>query len=86
MGLSTAALLFTALAAGYGAYEASQQKAPKTPEMPEEDKAADEAAIEAQEMQRKRAKAAFGRQDTILTGGLGLSSAAPTVQKTLLGL
>lgn len=35
--------------------------------------------------QRKAARAAAGRQSTILTGGLGDYSMAPTKQRTLLG-
>lgn len=35
---------------------------------------------------RKRAQSGYSRADTILTGAQGLTTAAPTARKTLLGL
>ena len=44
-----------------------------------------EVAGEAQKAQKKKAVAASGRRDTILTSPLGLTGEAPGGQKTLLG-
>ncbi len=46
---------------------------------------ADSAAKAAGDDERRRARAASGRSDTNLTGGLGLSDKAQTGGKTLLG-
>ena len=55
-----------------------------TPSSPTSAAATQEAAVAA-DNQRKAAAAAAGRQSTILTGGLGDYSLAPTKQRTLLG-
>lgn len=63
---------------------------PKTPAMPtpvipESPKPLDPELRKAREDERRRARAAFGRERTILTGGLGLEQGAPVAKKTLLG-
>jgi hypothetical protein len=59
--------------------------APPAPPAPPTSQAATEEAAVAADNQRKAAAAAAGRQSTILTGGLGDYSLAPTKQRTLLG-
>ena len=44
------------------------------------------ASQQAGQAARKKALAAFGRSDTILTGPRGITDVAPTQRKTLLGL
>lgn len=46
---------------------------------------ADTSAATAGDLERRRRKAASGRNDTILTGGMGDTSAAATGGKKLLG-
>ena len=63
-------------------------KAPKpqpVPVTPESDPAASAAADEAARKQRRAAALASGRASTILTGGQGVTSAAPVAQHTLTG-
>ncbi len=48
-------------------------------------KAEDEAQRQAREAQRRRALAASGRSDTILTGPLGVPGSAPGARRTILG-
>ena len=45
----------------------------------------DAAALAAAEKERKRNRLATGRGSTMLTGGIGLTSAAPVQQTKLLG-
>lgn len=46
---------------------------------------ADETVKKAGDEERKRRKAAYGRSDTILTGGTGVAGLAQTTGKQLLG-
>lgn len=57
---------------------------PPAPAPPTDYQAQEDAKLAA-DNQRKMAIAAKGRQSTILTGGLGDYSSAPTTQRTLLG-
>lgn len=86
----TTALVVTAIASvATSAYSASKQpKPPKTPKGPvdpttNEGPAVDQGALD---RQRKRRQAgAMGRQDTLLTGPLGLTGEPASASKTLLG-
>lgn len=65
-------------------------KTPTIPPMPRmptppTDKAAEEEAKKAAELQRQQILKAKGISSTILTGGLGDTSAAPIKMRTLLG-
>jgi len=59
---------------------------PKRPDAPDAaPKSIDPAAQAARERERDKARAAAGRESTILTGGGGLKTTASTAPKTLLG-
>ena len=64
-------------------------KPPSAPDMPSSPDAAptsqDPAALAAREDEKRRRLAASGQSSTVLTGSLGLSGAAPTAKKTVLG-
>lgn len=69
---------------------ASQPKIPETPPTPPPAPTAttiyeDQSTAQARDAERQRAAQATGRQSTLLTGGSGLSTPAPTERKTLLG-
>lgn len=59
--------------------------APPPPAPVVRDYGAEAAAEAAAEKQRKAAAVAVGRQSTVLTGGMGDTSTAPTTKRTLLG-
>ncbi len=61
---------------------------PPIPEVPKADEQAArdrEAAGQARERQRRSAAAAYGRNDTILTGPLGLTDEPASKRRTILG-
>jgi hypothetical protein len=64
-------------------------KPPSAPEMPSAPDSAptaqDPAALAARDDEKRRRLAASGQGSTVLTGSLGLSGAAPTAKKTVLG-
>lgn len=71
------------------AYAHAQLDPLALPAPPDANAAAEHAARLAQTaraLQRKRANAGYSRADTMLTGPAGVTSAAPTMRKTLLGL
>lgn len=64
-------------------------KPPSPPEMPKAPDAPptaqDPNVLDAREDEKRRRLAANGQGGTVLTGSLGLSGAAPTAKKTVLG-
>lgn len=61
----------------------SKPKSPKMPAQPPPPNPDDPMMVA--EKQRKKTAAAYDRKDTILTGSMGLASAAPVARKVLLG-
>ena len=69
----------------FSAPHVSSPSPPPAPPPAPTDAWAQDQAKAAADTQRKAARAAHGRSSTILTGGLGDYSLAPTSQRTLLG-
>ena len=72
-----------------GMVDMDSLKPPSAPNMPSAPDAAptsqDPGALAAREDEKRRRLAASGQSSTVLTGSLGLSGAAPTAKKTVLG-
>jgi hypothetical protein len=91
MALAPIAAVASIAASGYSAYKTATAKPPAAPVLPPTPNAKDDALLaevhraQGVAMQRKRATAAFGRSDTILTGPAGVTAPRPVIRKTLLG-
>lgn len=75
--------------ASLGLVDMDGMKPPSAPDMPAAPDAPptaqDPNALAAREDEKRRRLAANGQGGTVLTGSLGLSGAAPTAKKTVLG-
>lgn len=68
-----------------GAKPPSPPPPPPPPELPVVPKPTDKEITATRNKARAQAALARGRQDTILTSGMGLTTPAPTAPKTVLG-
>ncbi len=84
---ASAVAVAAVVGAGAAVYSATQKPAiPKVPKPPGSKDAGTEVDRSALDRQRKRRQAtATGRQDTLLTGPLGLTGEPASTSKTLLG-
>jgi len=63
----------------------SSPKAPPIPPAIPQPTEQDQAVVDAMDRERRKRSAQAGMASTLLTGGQGLTTPAPTQQKTLLG-
>lgn len=87
MGVETAIAVAAVVGAGAAVYSATNKpKLPGAPKLPDELDSGPKVDKGALDRQRKRRQAAaIGRQDTLLTGPLGLTGEPASTSKTLLG-
>lgn len=84
--MCTPAIALGTIAAGAATKNILTPKLPSLPEEPgDAPKAIDQNVLDARQRERDKARAAQGRQSTILTGSGGLTTTPVTSGKTLLG-